>query len=65
MKIGLLFSKNWQKLEYKTAPKVQKLNTRQASIEEFTVIESNSNNANGWTSDLLNTSTPLGVRCMT
>ena len=37
MKIGLLFSKNRQKLEYKTAPKVQKLNTRQASIEEFTV----------------------------
>ena len=38
MKIGLLFSKNWQKLEYKTAPKVQKLNTIQASIEEFLVF---------------------------
>ena len=24
-------------LEYRTAPKVQKLNTRRASIEEFTV----------------------------
>ena len=25
-------------LEYKTAPKVQKLNTRPASIKEFTVL---------------------------
>ena len=36
-KFELLFSKNWQKSKYKTGPKVQKLNTRLASIEEFTV----------------------------
>ena len=36
--MGLLFSKNWQKFEYKTAPKVQKFkSTRQASIEEFMI----------------------------
>ena len=37
MKFIHLFSKNWPKIEYKTAPKVQKLNTRQATIKEFTV----------------------------
>ena len=33
----LLLDKNWQKFECKTAPKVQKLDRRQASIPEFTV----------------------------
>ena len=32
-----IFVKTGKKLKYKTAPKVHKLKTRQASIEEFTV----------------------------
>ena len=39
MKIQTFFSKNWQKLDYKTAPKFQKSNIRQASIEEFMVFK--------------------------
>ena len=38
MKIELLFSKNWQNLEYKPTPKVQKLNTRQSSNTDSTVL---------------------------
>ena len=38
-KYRFLFRKNWKNLEYKTAPKVQKLNTRQSSNTDSTVFE--------------------------